>query len=447
MAGEIEARVVEWTARGIADAASRAIAEGAYAEGEKLPTIRQLAKSLGVATNTVASAWTMLARAGIVHSDRRRGTTVSCHPRFGPERTRRTLVNAIRFGLDLSTGLPDADLLPDLRRTLGRLESSLLPRTYLDEPVIPELLELIGEDWPFPAEVLTIVDGVFDALDLVVSTKLRFGDRVAVERVTDPNILDLLEVAGVRLVPLDLDEQGVAPDSLERAIADGARWAFLQPRAQQPTGATWSTKRADNLAAVLKRHRDVAVLEIDLTGPVATGALPSLGTRVQSRVLHVRTYSASHGPELRIAALGGAGELMDDLVERRYLGQGWTSRILQGILLDFLHDRDTRARVDEAREEYSRRRARFVAELAERDLASDGDEGLLVRVPVPNEATALIALASRDIGVAPGTPGTVDPRDSSHIIVTSARLPQHRAAEVAEAIHQTVRTRRVRRVR
>lgn len=446
MTGEIESRVVEKTARGIADAASRAIRDGAYAEGEHLPTIRDLASALGVSPSTVAAAWTLLARAGVVHSDGRRGTTVSRRAQLGPERTRRTLVNATRFGLDLSTGLPDTELLPDLRPALGRLEANSRPRTYLDEPVIPGLLTYLAEDWPFPAEVITVLDGAHDALDLMIATKLRYGDRIAVERVTDANLLDLLEVAGVRLLPVDVDGEGLVPESLGRAIADGARWVFAQPRAQHPTGSAWSAKRASELATVVRGNSDVAVVEVDFSSDVASSPLVSIGTHVPTQVLHVRGYSASHGPELRMGAIGGPVRLMDDLIERRHLGQGWSSRILQTLLLDLLRDPTAVARVAAARDTYARRRARLLAELAARDVPGEGSDGFFVRIRVPNEAAVLVALASQGIGVAPGTPNAVDPRDSSHVVVTSALLPEDRAADVAEAIADAARPRRIRRV-
>ncbi len=64
--------------------------------------------------------------------------------------------------------------------------------------------------------------------------------------------------------------------------------------------------------------------------------------------MHVRSFSKSHGPDLRIAALGGPRDLVDRIVARRMLGPGWTSRMLQTILLDLLTDGTSLDAVTEA---------------------------------------------------------------------------------------------------
>ena len=434
MTVEILTRLTEKSAKGIAEAVSQAIREGAYAEGEQLPTVRDVARDLLVSTSTVSSAWARLGRAGIVHADRRRGTIVSHRPTFSPERTRRTLINATKFEIDLSTGLPDPNLLPSLLPGVGRLDVNHRPPTYLEQPVIPELLARLHESWPHPVEEIMVLDGAHDALDLLISTKLRFGDRVAVERFSDANLLDLLEVAGTRIIPIDMDDKGILPGSLEYVIAEGASLIFAQPRGQHPTGVSWDSERAAELGSVMHAHPEATLVELDAEGSVAAPSISTVGVHVPNQVIHIRAYSSSHGPELRIAALGGPARLINDLLERRELGQGWTSRILQGVLFDLLADASTASIVADARAEYARRREQFIAELSQLGVHGEGPDGFFVRIRVPNETAVLTSLASQGIAVAPGAPHAVDSRDSSHIVVTTAVLRPDQSATVAEAI-------------
>jgi DNA-binding transcriptional regulator YhcF (GntR family) len=60
----------------IADAVVRGIAEGSLVAGTRLPTVRQLAGDLGVATNTVAKAYRQLESEGHVATLGRNGTVV-----------------------------------------------------------------------------------------------------------------------------------------------------------------------------------------------------------------------------------------------------------------------------------------------------------------------------------------------------------------------------------
>ncbi|MBN9620320.1 MAG: GntR family transcriptional regulator, partial [Actinobacteria bacterium] len=187
----IEERMSEPTARGLANAVGQAVGDGVLGEGDRLPPIRTVAVQLGLSPTTVSAAWSMLARAGTIHTDGRRGTVVADR-RAGPTRYRRALRLDAPFSLDLSTGTPDGDLLPDLQPALRRIATST-PFTYLDEPVLPALADALAAEWPFAAERITVVDGAMDALQLIAESHLRFGDRVAVEEPNFPPLLDLLD--------------------------------------------------------------------------------------------------------------------------------------------------------------------------------------------------------------------------------------------------------------
>jgi DNA-binding transcriptional regulator YhcF (GntR family) len=56
---------------------ARQVASGALPPGSKLPTVRALAATLGVAVNTVARAYRELEHSGVVTTGRRNGTVVN----------------------------------------------------------------------------------------------------------------------------------------------------------------------------------------------------------------------------------------------------------------------------------------------------------------------------------------------------------------------------------
>jgi len=164
----------------------------------------------------------------------------------------------------------DAALLPDLGPALSRLSAAAPPGSYLDEPVVPELVDHLATDWPYPADKITIVDGAMDALDLVTRCFVRFGERVAVENPCFPPLLDLLEAAGAEVVPVDLDAAGERLESVAAAVAAGARTLYLQPRAQNPTGASLTGHRARALAELLEGTTTL-VVEDDSAGAALGG--------------------------------------------------------------------------------------------------------------------------------------------------------------------------------
>jgi DNA-binding transcriptional MocR family regulator len=417
MLSAIEERMAEPTARGLADAVARGVGEGVLAAGEKLPPIRTVAVQLGLSPTTVSAAWNLLSRAGTVQADGRRGTVITAR-QAGPSRYRSALQggHAQLFALDLSTGTPDPALLPDVTAALRRIKPPAEPATYLDEPVLPELAELLRADWPFVAQQLTVVDGAMDALQLIAATHLRFGDRVAVEQPCFPPLLDLLESVGAVPVPVDVDDDGPLPDQLA-AVAGTVRAVFVQPRAQNPSGAALTPGRVGELARAL-HGCDALVIEDDSAGAIASAPPLSLGSQLPERTLHARIYSKSHGPDRRLAANGGAGRPVDPVVDRRFLGQGWTSRLLQSLLVDLLTHAPSVRAVERAQAAYATRRARIVDALAAAGIAVPGRDGLNIWLPVQDEAAALLLLATRGIGAAGGGPFAVRPGGPPHLPVT-----------------------------
>ena len=418
LAAAIEAR----SAPGIAGAIGRLISSGDLPVGTRLPTVRALAAELGVSPTTVGEAWRLLADAGAVEALGRRGTFVRQAPGPGTGQRYRRVTEGptASFDLDLSTGTPDPALLPDLAPVLARVAGQDLTGSYLDPPVLPALDEVLRASWPFAPEALTVVDGAMDAVDRVARQVVRLGDRVVVEDPTFPPILDLLEQLGAEVVGVALDDEGPSLTSLERAMAGAPSLVVLQPRAQNPTGTTTTPRRAEAIARLLAPARAI-VLEDDHHGPLASGEPASIGRWLPDRTVHVRSFSKSHGPDLRLSAVGGAGEVVDAVAARRAIGPGWSSRILQAVLVALLIDDGTSGRIATARATYADRRDSLVRALAERGIAVGGDDGINAWVPVVDEAEAVARLAAAGIGVAPGRPFAVGAL-APHVRVTTGLL-------------------------
>jgi len=416
----IQERLEDPSAKGLAHAVSRAVRDGALQPGERLPPIRALATRLCLSPTTVSAGWALLARSGAIRTDGRRGTTVAHSPDPAPGRYARALERQLDFALDLSTGTPDPSLLPNLGPALSALTTAGIPGSYLDDPVLPGLLDVLRAQWPYPPEELMVVDGAMDALDLVSRSMLRFGDRVVVEHPGFPPLLDLLESIGVDVIGVPVDQAGLRPEPLTAALGNpGSQPAavFLQPRAQNPTGASMTGARAQVLAPILARA-GMPVVEDDSAGAVAASAPISLGRWIPDQVIHIRSFSKSHGPDLRLAAVGGPAALLREVAHRRQLGQGWSSRLLQRVLLSLLTDPVVVAEVDRARHEYTRRRVALVSALSSHGVEVSAGDGLNLWVPVHDESAAIVRLASQGVGVTPGTPFDLLQGGGGHVRVT-----------------------------
>ena len=404
--------------RGIASGIARLITSGDLAPGDRLPTVRELASDLGVSPATVSHAWQTLSAAGLIVTRGRSGSIVRSAPREWLPLRYRGLDGAADARLDLSRGTPDPALLPNLARALSRVSEHAQTTSYQLKPDIPELHDYLRESWPTPVESLTVTNGALDAIDRSLAHLVRFGDRVIVENPTVPPFFDLIEPYGLEPVPVDLDEHGMRPDQFLRATTRDPSVVLLQPRAHNPTGTSMTMERAAELARILRRTRNqrIVVIEDDHSGSITTAADVSLAAWLPDRVLHVRSYSKSHGPDLRIGALGGARSLVDPIVARRLLGPGWTARMVQVMLLDLLTDPQSVAEVASARDAYGKRQTDVARELATHGIEMRAGDGINAWLSVRDERYAMVSLAAAGISVAPGGPFQLG--GSPHLRVT-----------------------------
>lgn len=423
--------------RGIAGAIARQIRQGTLAPGDRLPTVRDVAAQLGVSPATVSEAWQALRRAGLVVSRGRAGSFVRAAPQPWLSPRVQGLVGYVEgLPLDLSRGTPDPALLPALAPAFARVRPTADTNVYQEAPVLPELRAELEATWPFDAEVITVVNGTQDAVARTLEQVVGFGDRVAIESPGFPAFLDMLDVLGAEIVPLELDADGVTVASLGRALKGNPAAVVLQPRAQNPTGVSMTPRRAEDLARALRRARSSAiVIEDDHSGAISAGPDVSLGAWLPDQVVHVRGFSKSHGPDLRIAALGGPAEVLDRLVARRMLGAGWTSRMLQTILLDLLVEPRSVEAVDAARRTYAARQAAVCAALSEHGVHLAVPDGINLWLPVVDERAALVQLTTAGIRAAGGEPFLAPGSAADdHVRVTTGLVDTAAASHVAAAL-------------
>src|SRR5207245_2766388 len=209
-----------------------AVSAGKIDAGEQLPTVRELAKQLGVSGATVAAAYRTLQERGVTIAEGRRGTRIRPSAPAAP-----VPPPPPRGVRDLAGGNPDRELLPDLQRHLRRLR--VRQRGYGEELNDRELVALARRQFRadgVPARNIAIVGGALDGIERVLREQLRPGDRVLVEDPCFAGVLDLIAAQALVPVPVAIDDEGMLPVSLMRAMRSGAQAIIVTPRAQNPTG-------------------------------------------------------------------------------------------------------------------------------------------------------------------------------------------------------------------
>ena len=306
-----------------------AVADGRLPAGHRLPATRVLAADLGVARNSVATAYERLVAEGYLFARVGAGTFVAPvrdevappRPPADPLRPRpgwtftplpaSAEVPPPRW--DFRTGLPDARLFPfDSWRRLVSAELRLRandPAGYAAPSGHPALRAAIARYVGYSRSVraaeedVLVTNGTQHALDLIGRVLLRPGDVVAVEEPGYPPARRLFASLGARVVGVPVDDDGLVVE----ALPGTARVVYATPSHQFPLGRAMSLARRHALLE-WARGRQAAIVEDDYDSEFRFSARPleplySLDTA--GRVLYVGTFSKTMLPTVRTRSTGG----------------------------------------------------------------------------------------------------------------------------------------------
>ena len=293
--------------------------------GTALPSSRSLAGDLGVARNTVASAYTQLVSEGWLAARQGRGTWVADH-RAHASTSQPPNEPDLPLRYNLNPGVPDLSTFPRAewakaaQRALGTLPDTVFgygdPRGL--ETLRSELVEYLGRVrgvYSSPDNIV-VTSGATQGLFLVSQALAAKGVRIAaVENASFPVQRLQLENAGFQLAPLMVDEDG---GSVEELVNSNADTVLLTPAHQFPWGVSLSPFRRDQVLT-WARGAQSYIIEDDYDGEFRydrrpVGALQGLAP---DTVIYIGSVSKSLAPGLRLGWLVMPPDLLDEVVALR----------------------------------------------------------------------------------------------------------------------------------
>jgi DNA-binding transcriptional MocR family regulator len=423
------------TAREIAANIEARIRDGELRPGTQLPTIRGLAAEVGVSPMTVTTAYRELRRRGLVSAAGRRGTRVCEQPPL-PVSAAPLVPPGSR---DLATGNPDLELLPPLSSALSRFPPR--PRAHPFASKLDRLTELAEEAFAadgIPTPALAVVGGTLDGAERVLTTQLSPGDAIAVEDPTFTRILDLLRALGFAPAPVAVDDDGLKPDELERALSAGAKALLLAPRWQNPFGARLTTERVAELRQVLDCFEDVLVVEDDHAGLIARERAYSVAAG-RGRWATLRSVSKALGADFRLAVMTGDRATVARVEGRQLLATGWVSHVLQELVADLWSDPGIQETVAETAKVYTARRLLMLDALAARGIKAYGASGLNVWIPVAEEASTVAGMLQRGWAITAGERWRL--RSGPAVRITTSTLRKDETETVARDLAEVLERR------
>jgi GntR family transcriptional regulator/MocR family aminotransferase len=382
-------------ARQLARGLRAAIARGELQPGERLPSTRTLAASLGLSRGTVSEAFEQLVAEGCLQARTGSGTRVARpdpalslplippSPALPPQADAPTLPpQAGRYAallheltalppVPFAIPVPAGAVAPDAQwRRLGnrvRATHAAAPAPYGDPRGVPALRAAVA-DYVRKAravacepEQVLITSGTQLGLYLAARVLLAPGDAVWVEDPAYIGLSALVEEFGLRALCVPVDRQGM---DVAHAAAGcpHARAAFVTPSHQYPLGMPLGMARRRALLDWARRA-GAWIVEDDYDSELryAGHPFPSLQGLDPARVVYLGTFSKVLFPSLRLGYAIVPPALVEAFAGARMLIDRHSPTAEQHALAAYMREGHFEAHIRRIRGVYAQRRAVLIA--------------------------------------------------------------------------------------
>jgi DNA-binding transcriptional MocR family regulator len=416
----------------VMEAIRRKMASRALSPGEKLPSIRRFAATMGVSPSTVVEAYDRLAAEGVIRSRPGSGFFVSgaaapltlaeVGPRLDqaidPFWVSRQSLDAGPDMLKPGCGWLPASWMPNaaIRRAIRGLASAddavladyggtrgalnlrrLLARQIADDGIA------IGPD-----QILLTGSGT-QAIDLICRFLLRPGDAVLVDDPCYFNFQALLRAHQAKIIGIPYTSNGPDTARFAEALAEHKPRLYITNSAlHNPTGATISPQAAHRILKAAEAQ-DLVIVEDDIFAGFEPEPSPRLAALDGlDRVIRIGSFSKTLSASIRCGYIAAKPEWVEALVDLQVATAfGGPSPVASDLVFSALSDGSYRKHMDATRRRLARARRETAARLGklgiEPWLMPRGGFYLWCHLPDRRDAADVARRALRDnVVLAPG---------------------------------------------
>ena len=249
-------------------------------------------------------------------------------------------------GLPNPISFPQEALLGSMERVVKTYGSSVFQ--YSVTAGLPELRQYIADRYnrifglALTVDHVIITTGSQQALDLIGKVLLDKGDGVIVEKPTYLAAIQAFSMQQPVFYPVDLTEEGMAPEQLEAALQNPVKFIYAIPDFQNPTGLTYSAGNRERIRGILK-DRGVVLVEDDPYGDLRFEGerLPYIGVGKLPGSILLGTFSKTVTPGMRTGFIISENrELLKYISVAKEAGDLHTNIFSQYVIWDYVKNHD-----------------------------------------------------------------------------------------------------------
>ncbi|MBU8583414.1 MULTISPECIES: PLP-dependent aminotransferase family protein [Bacillus] len=375
------------------------IANGEWPIGTKIPSQRSLAKHFAVNRSTVITALEELIADGLIEGRMGKGTIVinntwtllakhstpdwDKYVAAGFQQPSRKTVQEINQSesnstlIQLSKGELSNELFPlDIMKEMMEKVAHNMDAFGYEEPkgylplreALSSYLQTVGIH-ASPSSIL-IVSGALQALQLIAMGLLQSGSTVFLDQPSYLYSLHVFQSAGMRMAGLQMDEEGLMPESIKMTPNMRTRAIlYTNPCFQNPTGVLMSKKRREEILA-FSEQQHLPIIEDDIYRELWIDAPPPAPMKAMDkngRVLYIGSFSKTLSPGLRIGWIVGPEPVIERLSDIKMQTDYGSSSLSQRVAAEWLTSGLYQKHLENVREQLKIRRS-FVLHVLETEL-------------------------------------------------------------------------------
>lgn len=317
------------------------IASGRLRPHTKLPPIRKLAELLDVNNVTIVNAYKLLEEGGLVYKKVGSGTFVTPKEEEIEDQEDKPKQAA---EMSFAQSSPTADLFPvaDFKMVLNEVldrdkgKAFGYQASWGFSPLRESVVDYLKDSKIYvDPDVIQVISGAQQGIDIVSKAILNYGDYVLVEAPSYTGAIAAFKMKGANIIEVPMTQDGIHLEAFKEAVKKyKPKLFYTMPNLHNPTGYTYSHEKKKAVLDVASENR-MWVLEDDYASDLFFyEGEDAEGTSLKSmdqydRVIYIKSFSKIYMPGLRLGFMAAPKRLGQELVVAKHITDISTSGLIQ----------------------------------------------------------------------------------------------------------------------
>ena len=318
----------------------KSIEAGKLVENEKLPSIRNMADTLGVNNITVVNAYKLLESKGFAYSKKGSGTYVKkvaeeTNFEYLEDESMDLMTSGIltlsENSINFASVSPTPDLFPveEFKQVLIEIlerdkgKAFVYPEINGYGPLRSSISKFLEENYSIiiDPEEIQITSGGQQGIDIIAKTLIEPGDYVFLENPTYSGAVAAFQSRGAKIIGIPILEDGINIETLKKNIKQyPPKFLYTMPNYQSPTSYSYSNEKKKELIK-LANENNFFIIEDDFLSDLTydgENRFPLKAIDEFDKVIYIKSFSKILMPGLRIGILTAPRKLFKSIIKAKH---------------------------------------------------------------------------------------------------------------------------------